>query len=162
MEIPIEGGMKSSEDGFDRDRYLLKFLSIAVLSTTLALGLWPFHAPHNGVTWMDHRNGLQFGKYSTVLSSGQFRVTNSESEPEASLEIWLQPYLMWQSGTVLASDGPENLFHFSVRQVQADLLLRVLDKHDNQRSKVKPFLVKGFFRRAPPSFVRSATRSLTA
>ena len=48
----------------------LALICIAVLCTILTLGLWPFHSPRNEVAWLVNHDGLHFGTYGTVISSG--------------------------------------------------------------------------------------------
>jgi glycopeptide antibiotics resistance protein len=132
-------------------RYLLTFLCIGVLGTTLALGLWPFHARRNGVTWLPERNGIRFGKDSTVVSSGPLRVSNPENSVGASLEIGLQPIRIWDSGTLLAFYNPENLSQFSLRQDQKDLSVKISAKDVHQHHRAENLHVKDVFRRLPPS-----------
>src|SRR5205814_2532836 len=75
----------------------LDVICVAVLGVVLTLGLWPFHAPENGVAWLGNRNGLRFGKWSTVISSGAFRITSPESGASGSVEVWLQPRRIWDA-----------------------------------------------------------------
>lgn len=130
----------------------LALICIAVLCTILTLGLWPFRAPANGVTWLANRNGLSLGRYSTVLSSGPFRTINPRSNPGASLEIWLQPHSIWDSGTVLLFYKPQNSFQFSVQQVQNALLLRkpTGDEHIPGAANLQ---LAGVFRKPRPTFI---------
>lgn len=102
----LESTPKPAVTGVTRGRYLLAFLCIAVLCIILALGLWPFHAPRNGATWLRNHDGLRFGRYSTVISPRPFRAMNLQTDAGASLEIWLQPYRVWDYGTLLAIYRP--------------------------------------------------------
>lgn len=40
----------------------LALVCVAVLCIILTLGLWLFHAPANGVSWLNNRDGLRFRK----------------------------------------------------------------------------------------------------
>jgi VanZ family protein len=135
------------------ERRLLGLICIAVLCTILALGLWPFHAPRNAVTWLEYRNGLRFDKYGTVVSSGHFRAEDPQSNLGATLEIWLQPNRIWDSGTVLAFSRPGNVFSFSLQQVQIDLTLTTLTQGDTHRTRKARLRLKNVFRQSGPAFV---------
>ena len=95
----------------------------AVLCVILTLGLWPFHSPESEVAWLVDRNGLQFGSPATVMSSGAFRIADAENEASLSIEVWLQPLRIWDSGTLLAFYTPGSPSQFSLRQSQVDLEL---------------------------------------
>ncbi len=128
---------------------ILDIVCIAVLCTILTLGLWPFHAPKNDVTWLEARNGLRFGKFGTVLSSGEFEMASSHGgELRGSLEIWLQPKRVWDSGTFLAFCTPETPFRFWLRQSQTDLQLHAALQDDRSRTKAVDLYVQGAFREA--------------
>jgi hypothetical protein len=125
---------------------LLKLICIAVLCTILTLGLWPFHPPRNTVAWLGNRDGLRFGRYGTVISSGPFRITSPQNDPGASLEIWLQPNRIWDSGTLLAFYRPENLFQFSLRQSQTGLSVRTGTLGGQHHSRAATFYVQEVFK----------------
>jgi VanZ like family len=101
---------------------LLGFLGFAILCITLTLGLWPFHAPRNDVTWLKSANGLVFGKYGTVLSSGTLRERNSQDDNGHTIEIRVLPD-RWNSATLLTLYNPENATRFALRQSLSDLEL---------------------------------------
>jgi hypothetical protein len=111
----------------------------------LTLGLWPFHSPHNGVTWLPNRDGLQFGKYSTVMSSGQFQMPAAEGEGIGSVELWLQPRHVSNSSTILASCAPGSPCRFRLRQSLSDLELQTGDS--------TKLYVDNLFRRPGPVFL---------
>ena len=71
---------------------VLVALCIFVLCAILVAGLWPFHAPLNEVSWLTNANGLRFGRYATILSSGAFATPSSQDEEFCSIEIWLRPH----------------------------------------------------------------------
>jgi len=81
---------------------LLSLLCFAVLSITLTLGLWPFHAPENEVNWLKGRNGVAFGKHGTVLSRGPLRTSGSTG----SVEILVQPN-RWTYAALLTFYRPD-------------------------------------------------------
>lgn len=96
----------------------------AVGCTTLTLGLWPFHAPKNHVSWLPDRNGVRLGRYSTV--------STPEGDPQAPLdpspitiELWLQVGRIWDSGAIMALYNPQIPLLFKLRQSQLDLKLQL-------------------------------------
>jgi len=103
--------------------WLPELLCGAVLCVILSLGLWPFHVPRNDVTWLPGRDGLHFGRYSTVLSASEFPLQVEQTSPSASLEVWLQPGRIWDFSTILAFYSPNDLARLSLRQWQLDLRL---------------------------------------
>ena len=120
---------------------------VAVLCVILTLGLWPFHSPENEVAWLVNRNGLQFGKYGAVMSSGAFQMTGAESELSLSVEVWLQPLRTVDSSTILSfytSGSPSRL---SLRQSLADLEL----------TNTAHLYVENVFRRPGPVFLTIAS-----
>lgn len=129
-------------------------MCILILCTILTLGLWPFHSPRNNVAWMGNQNGLRFGKYGTVISSGAFQVANPRNNLGASLEIWIQPKRIWDSGTFLAFYKPGNLFQFSMYQLQTDLRIRT-GRPDGEQNVItsKLYAEKVFLRKPQPVFI---------
>lgn len=127
-------------------RRLLAFVCLANLCTVLTLGLWPFHSPKNNVAWALKGDGLRFGRFGTVISSGVFPESRTG---EASMEMWLQLKTKWQSGTLLAFYSPGHPYQFSLRQSQTDLVLRTEGKDR------KPVLLyaAGVFSELRPVFI---------
>jgi hypothetical protein len=133
---------------------ILDMVCIAVLCTILTLGLWPFHAPKNDVTWLREQNGLGLGKHGTVIGSGAFAMADSHrSELSGSLEIWLRPRRTWFGGTFLAFGTPDDPFRFSLHQSLSDLRLRAAIGSDQNRSSVADLYVEDVFRRTQPIFI---------
>jgi hypothetical protein len=52
---------------------LLRAICAFVLLGILVAGLWPFHAPKNEVSWLNHGSGLFFGKYGSIVSAGPIK-----------------------------------------------------------------------------------------
>jgi len=129
----------------------LPLLCLAVLCITLSLGLWPFHAPHNQVTWLAKRNGLHFGRDSSVFSSRPFSPSAANTTSGASIEIWLHPRLIWDSGTFLSFYRPADRSVLSFRQFQTDLELK-LQTNDDARHARK-IHVDDVFRRGQSPFL---------
>jgi VanZ family protein len=124
-----------------------------VLSTILALGLWPFHVPRNAVVWLGSHDGLLFGKYGTVISTRPFKMANTLSDPTASLEIWLQPQGIWNFGTFLSFSRPENLGQFSLHQFQTNLQLDTSSQNGPDPPKKATLYVRDVFRKSRPVFI---------
>jgi VanZ family protein len=132
----------------------------AVLCTTVTLGLWPFHAPRNDVSWLANRNGLHFGRSGTVLSSGEFRPTAAQNQASGSLEIWLQPRRIWDFSTFLTFYIPGNPLQFSLRQSQTTLLLQTAIQDDLHRTGMKDLYVEDAFRQTGPAFITITSGAL--
>ena len=134
----------------------MKFLDViclAVLCGILTLGLWPFQAPVNEVTWLGNQNGLRFGRHGTVLTSSALTVASAPDESSVSIEIWLQPRSIWDSGTFLAFYIPADPFRLSLRQWQTDLALRTATRDDSQPSGTTALILKRVFRKRGPVFL---------
>jgi hypothetical protein len=109
---------------------------VFVLGGILVAGLWPFHAPKNAVSWLRNKNGLLFGDYGSILSSGEFAVAGSQGQEPRSIEIWLQPGLVMDSNTFLAFYTPENLgVPLSFHQCLTNLVVQreVLDQQHHAK-----------------------------
>src|SRR5579863_8614695 len=98
-------------------------LCFLVLCGDLWLGLSPFRAPRNDVTWLKDANGVVLGEHGTVLSSGVLNAEPSEGDGSGSLEIWLQPDRWSSSATFLALYRPEKGILFTLRQSLTDFVL---------------------------------------
>jgi VanZ family protein len=94
-----------------------------LLGGILCAGLWPFHAPSNGATWIEHKNGLEFQRYTTLASAQPFPARDAANNPGGTLEIWLSSGLRRQ-GTILVFADPEHSeFTFALRQMGSNLAL---------------------------------------
>lgn len=102
---------------------LLGVVCVLVLCVIFSLGLWPFHAPRNDVTWLKQSNGIALGRYGSVLSSGEFG--GSVSNAAASVEIWAQADRWDKSAALLALYRPQHQMLFTVRQSLTDLELKI-------------------------------------
>ena len=130
-------------------RRFLGAICLAVLCGTLTLGLWPFHVPANEVIWLRSQNGLHFGRHGTVLGSGPLTMKNAPDQASGSIEIWLQPRRIWDSGTFLAFYAPEDPFRLSLRQSQIDLAIWDRSHH----ARTAALLVPDVFRKRQPVFL---------
>jgi len=97
---------------------LLGVLCVLVLCVIFPLGLWPFHAPRNDVTWLKQSNGIVLGRYGSVLSSREFGGSGGAG---ASVEIWAQPDRWNGSAALLALYRPGSHVLFEVKQSLTDL-----------------------------------------
>jgi hypothetical protein len=110
------------------------------------------------VVWLENRNGLRIGAGGVIVSSGPYEIASAENAPEASLELWLQPRRIWDTGTLLAFYKPENLFQFSLYQSQTDLVVRTAAQGEQRRAKAASFYVNDVFQRnAGPVFITVTT-----
>ena len=104
-------------------KLFLGIVCAAVLAVILSLGLWPFHAPKNEVAWISGRPGLTFGRVSGAIGSAAMP-TPASGGAGGSIEIWLRPWRIWDSSTLLAFSRPEVPYQLSFRQSQLDLEIR--------------------------------------
>ena len=102
---------------------LLGALCVVVLCIILSLGLWPFHDPPNQVAWLESSDGIEFGRFGTVLGSGEF--AGSPPDEGGSIEIWVRPDRWDKSGTLLALYRPQNRVLFALCQSLTDLELQI-------------------------------------
>ena len=132
---------------------VLGLLCAFVLIIILIAGLWPFHAPKNQVSWLSNSNGLHFGEYGVILSSGASSFAGSKDEISCSVEIWVQPDHSDIGGTILAFYKPENrIVAFSVHQSIDDLFLQRAIVYQ-QRPKKSKVYIGHVFRKNNPLFV---------
>lgn len=127
---------------------VLGVLCIFVLCAISVAGLWPFHAPLNEVSWLRNTNGLNFGRYGTILSSSAFVAPNSQDDESCSIEIWLRPHRSYDTNTLLAFYRPENTRQFSLHQFEADLALQMGSQNERIEAKtVGTIFVDDVFRK---------------
>jgi VanZ like family/Concanavalin A-like lectin/glucanases superfamily len=131
---------------------LLQAIRACVLLGILVAGLWPFHAPRNEVSWLSQENGLLFGKYGSIVSSGAFEPDRSQAGTSCSLEIWLTPSLADSSGTILAFFWPTSrVVPFALRQSRTGLAIQHVSQ--DQLDETAKIYVSGVFRRRKSVFV---------
>jgi VanZ family protein len=122
---------------------VLTLLCASVLVVTLTAGLWPFHAPKNGVSWLS--DGLHFGNYGVILSPNAFSLAALEHGTSCSVEIWLQSANIEIGGTILAFYMPENRnVAFSVNQSLDDLLFQRETVERPRRAKTNWYIENAF------------------
>ncbi len=117
---------------------------VAVLLIILTLGLWPFHAPRNNVTWLADRNGLFFGGDGAAFGSDALGAAGQFDGGGASIELWVQPAKVWDNGTLLTLYRREDSFQFSLYQSLTDLGLG---------SGTARFIVADVFRKGSAVFI---------
>lgn len=121
-----------------------------VLMGTLSAGLWPFHAPKNAVRWVGD-DGLALGRHGSVLVAQPLRSSNLTENGPCSLEIWLHPAAVHQSGTILALYHPWNFgVRFAVRQSLGDLVIGRGDPDHPQHVRHNRVYADDVFRRPGP------------
>jgi len=120
---------------------LLGAVCALVLCGILIAGLWPFFPPKNEVSWLDHKNGLRFGDYGTIVSSGDLNLERSE----CTMEIWVEPDFSFGSGTILDVYTPQTAFKFRLRQSGDDLAILRNYRNNNDRQRAGKFYVDHAF-----------------
>ena len=99
-------------------------ITICIVIGMLVAGLWPFNPyPPNEVSWLPSRNGLHFGDYGTIWSSGPFQLSGSQGKGSCSFEVWLQPAVEDGTQTLLAFSTPENPLRLELQQYLDSLLI---------------------------------------
>jgi glycopeptide antibiotics resistance protein len=113
---------------------IISLLCLLVLGSIALAGLWPFHAPHNAVSWLRDENGLSFGGHGSAVSAGAFRANGSLSHAGCSLEIFLKPGRISGDGSILAFDSsPDPQVPFLLRQYGTSIAVMryLVDEHGN-------------------------------
>jgi len=99
---------------------------LGVLAIILVAGLWPFNPfPANNLTWLDDRNGLEFGKNAILLSRSPLDFTGP-GWSSISMELWVKPNSTSSRRTItfFSIYTSENPKQFRLMQYQNVLLLR--------------------------------------
>ncbi|MFZ0085274.1 MAG: VanZ family protein [Candidatus Acidiferrales bacterium] len=126
-------------------------ICVLVLCGILVAGLTPFRRPLNAVTWLGNEDGLRFGRYGTVWSSGQFHAAGAPNETSCSLEIWAQPAFASASSTILTFYAPGNPMQLSVHQYHSLVILKRENHDDLRRTQI--IGVADVFHPAKPVFL---------
>jgi VanZ family protein len=113
---------KKRKDGAIRFRIVV-VVCFVLLCGILCAGLWPFHAPLNGATWNDRKNGLEFQRYTTLATAQPFPARDAANNPGGTLEIWLRSGLRRQGTILIFADPEHSEFTFALRQMGSDLAL---------------------------------------
>ena len=127
---------------------------ICVVSIILIVGLWPFHAPNNNVDWLKNANGLHFGRYGSIVSSGAFRNNDLNGDTSCSLEIWLEPSLTDGKNTILSFDGSRHPgAPFSLHQNKDALVLHQHNADSHGTVRTAWLRIDNVFRDKRPVYV---------
>lgn len=125
---------------------LLRVACICILCGILVAGLWPFHAPHNNVHWLDGGSVLKIAKYGSIVSAGEFASPGGEADNPCSLEIWLAAGRASASGSILAFYRPDaHKSPFALRQSRSVLSIESLFKGQRQNGSRTKVYVDNFF-----------------
>lgn len=124
-----------------------------MLCTVLAAGLWPFHTPENGVSWLQNQSGLRFGRYGTAYSHQVFHGVRAQ-DLRCSLELWLQPDSVDNEGTIISFDSSaEPSWPFALRQHRQVLAVRRYTTDQKGVARRPGLWLDGVFNSTSPMFV---------
>jgi len=127
-------------------------LCLAVLACIWTVGLWPFHAPENSVSWLKSEDGVRFGEHAAIVSATTFKAARKAAQDGVSLEIWLKPDQI--KGAILAFDSsPDPQSPFLLRQSGARLILQRYVMDSQQRVSHPMFVVENAFKKDKRSFL---------
>jgi len=101
------------------------------------------------VDWLPNRNGVRLGRSGSLIGSSTLEADASASEAGGSLEIWLQPRRIWDSGTLIAFYTPRRPVRLALRQSQLDLELWAARPH----TRAATLHVRNVFPRTGPLFL---------
>jgi hypothetical protein len=133
---------------------LVGALYACVLCAILVAGLWPFHVPENQVKWRDNDDGLEFGHYGSVLSTGTVPGNTLNDDSTGSIEIWLEPRFLASQHTILSFDGSDHPgTPFSLHQYKDALVLHQHNADSHGTVRTAGFRVDNVFREKRPVFV---------
>jgi VanZ family protein len=136
---------------------LVGALCACVLCGILVAGLWPFHVPGNQVKWRENDDGLDFGRYGSVLSTGTFPGSTLNDESAGSIEIWLEPRFLGSKHTILSFDGSDHPgAPFSLHQYNDALVLHQHNVDSHGTARTAGFRVDNMFREKRPVFLTIA------
>jgi exosortase len=134
------------------EKRLIGAVCAFVLCCILTAGLWPFVPPKNEVSWLDRENGLRFGDYGTLVSSGNLNLPGSD----CTVEIWLEPAFSSNSSTILDIYTPETPFKLRLRQSVDDLVILRNYRNNNDRQRAGKLYVDHALRQGSAVFITLA------
>lgn len=147
----------SNRQNRSRATHILPVTCLLVTAGLLVAGLWPFNPfPKNEISWLPSGNGLEFGDHGVVVSSGLMEPLHPHGNSFCSLEIRLQPKVIYvnNSATLLVLYTPENPLQFRLMQYRDELLFRRDYRDDkNQVKTLEIELEHAFIQNEPVSFV---------
>ena len=103
---------------------MLGFICLILLCGILYAGLHPFHAPTNQVAWVVNADAVRFGEHGTILSSGSFPPPVFGGV-ERSIELWVKPGKIKDSGILVAFYSPASPRQLSLSQSISDLKISI-------------------------------------
>lgn len=136
-----------------RDRRVFGTLAIGMAIGISAACLWPFHAPKNDVSWLADRNGLQFGRYGTVMSAGPFELPESPGDRGWSIELAMQASKPLARRHFLTFYSPSETNLLSLRQEEDAVVVSTEDKREESAPTSESVYVENVFRTATPVFL---------
>ena len=137
------------------DSRLVTAVCVAVLAIVLAVGLSPFVAPVNEVSWLAGRNGLAFGHRGSAISAAPFHAVGDGSS--ATLELSLQPFSSRGTYTVFSFEGlGTRVPPFSLQQHGPGLEVRRHNIDDGGTDRIGVFEVANVFHAETPVFLTVA------
>ena len=141
---------------------IVRVLAVLVLCSILIAGLWPFHAPRNAVSWLEHRKGLRFKGHGSALSRNPFQ--QSSKNNATGLEIWLTPATITQQSSILTFDSsPVPRSDFSLRQYGTSVAIQRYMVDDQGVPRRPWFKIDGVFGgRKPILLTITASKEMTA
>ena len=134
-------------------------ICLLILGGILVAGLWPFHSPKNEVAWLCNTDGLGFGDYGMVLSSGAFGGMRDQEGAPCSLEIWLEPGLTFDTNTFSAFYTRQNPLGFSMHQSNQDLAVETERRIGANQVASSKIYIDNIFRKGKPVFIAIASDS---
>jgi hypothetical protein len=135
------------------DRRLFGTLAIGMAIGISAACLWPFHAPKNDVSWLTDGNGLQFGRYGTVMSVGPFELAESPGDRGWSIELAMQAGKPMARRHFLTFYSPSETDLLSLRQDDDAVVVSTEDKREESAPTSETVYVENVFRKATPVFL---------
>jgi hypothetical protein len=135
MGSMMKSMVKEARVGPDTLRRIVGVICAFILCVILIAGLFPFRPPRNDVRWLQGENGIRFGNRGIVVSTAPF--LSDSGEGPCSLEIYLRPASVSQSGTIVAlDDNPDPKYVFALRQFDGRLALQ-RPEYDAHRGLVR-------------------------
>ena len=129
-------------------------LCACVLCGILVAGLWPLHVPGNQVKWRENDDGLDFGRYGSVLSTGVFPGNTLKDGSTGSIEVWLEPRFLGSKRTILSFDGSNHPgAPFSLHQNEDALVLHQHNADSHGTVRTAWLRIDNVFRDKRPVFV---------
>ncbi len=145
LRFPLIGNIKCTK--------VLGVVCLLLVAGLLYFGLSPFHSPENQVHWPSEGNGLAFGWYGTLLSSGTFKAEKIPAHSPCSFEIWFEPWNTWGGGALFVFYVPGKPQQLSLRQYESDLSLQIDTVSGPWPPRINGLEVPKVFRQGKAMFV---------